>query len=179
MDTGQPPVLETAKLLGKGYLLGQERSRSDSAESRKNLRGPVYLECLRRICGRGNRRHSSQAVALRRVRGCAAPLLFFGAPGTRSSDPAACLCAASPHRQRMCGGFVPGAGLQIGSLRGTGNNGSCRAVTERPESLDVPGLSGRARPRLAGRGRALSCLPGGWHFQKTGRGRARPCTLSS
>jgi len=165
VDAGQPLALETAEPIGERYLLGWTRSLADSAESGKDLRGPVHIERLRRVPGRGYRHNFSQAVALRCVYGCAASVLFFGLPGTWHPDLAARFCAASPHKQRVRDRAVPCAERQKAAARGAGNDGYCRALAEKPESLDSSRLSGREQPCPAGQPATacadwLCCVPG-------------------
>ena len=64
MDAGQPLALETAEPIGERYLLGWTRSLADSAESGKDLRGPVHIERLRRVPGRGYRSIHQLRMAL-------------------------------------------------------------------------------------------------------------------
>ena len=130
VGAGLPPVLETPGVFGTGHLLGRTHPWPDTAESRKNLCGPVHIERLRSIPGGGNGPDLSPAVALRRVCRCAAPVFFAGKSASSPSDPSACLCAASPHEQRVSGRTVPGAERQNSAVCQPGRAGHRGALAE-------------------------------------------------
>ena len=95
---------------------------------------------LRHVPGRGNGYNSSQAVALQYVCRCAAPVFFLGKPDAWPPDPAACLCTASPHKQRVCDGAVPGVECKNPAVRGVGRNGYCSDLTKNQKALIYQGF---------------------------------------
>ena len=51
MEARLPPVLEKEETIGERHPLGRMHSCTDSAESKEDLYGPVYIACLRHVPG--------------------------------------------------------------------------------------------------------------------------------
>ena len=128
MEPRLPPALAAEDLHRKKYPPGWARPCPDLAEFGQALCSPVHRGCFRRLPDGRNGLPSSQAVPLRRIYRCTAPVFFAGVPGTQPPDPAIFRPAVSPHQQRVRSGALPAVGRQNPFMCGEGSGGCDRAL---------------------------------------------------
>ncbi len=130
VGAGQPPVLAAAEPLGTKHLLGRAQPRTDPAESRKKLCGPVHIECLCNFPGRRDRQNPALPIALRRIRGYNAAVPPIAALDAWAPHPAPYLGTASLYKLRMRDGAVSDAGCANASVCRTGVDGYFRMLAK-------------------------------------------------